>query len=45
MTTINFTSLEEELFVYEEMTEKEAQELYNVDYKEEALQYIKDYWI
>lgn len=44
MTTLDFQTLEEELTAYEAMTENEAIDFYNVDYKAEALQYILDYW-
>lgn len=44
MTTLNFQTLEDELTVYEAMTENEAIDLYNVENKIEALQYILDYW-
>jgi hypothetical protein len=37
-------SLEEELQFFNTLTESQACELYNVDYKNEALQYITDYW-
>ena len=38
------TSLEQELNFFNTLTEDQATELYNVDYKEEARQYIIDYW-
>lgn len=34
-----------ELAELEAMTEKEACEIYNVDYKEEAETYIREYWM
>lgn len=43
-TSYTFDNLEMELSVFETMTEAEACTLYNVDYKEEARQYIIDYW-
>lgn len=36
--------LNNELSSFEAMTETEACEHYNVDYKEEARQYIIEYW-
>lgn len=44
MKTYTFENLENELTVFEAMTDAEACKLYNVDYKEEARQYIVDYW-
>lgn len=44
MKTYTFENLENELRAYESMSETEACEYYNVDYKEEARQYIIDYW-
>lgn len=38
------TTLEQELNFFNTLTEDQACELYNVDYKEEARQYIIDYW-
>lgn len=37
-------TLEQEINFYNSLTEEQAIELYNVDYKAEALQYIIDYW-
>lgn len=34
-----------ELAALETMSEAEACKVYNVDYKEEAIQYIVDYWM
>ena len=45
MDTFNFNNVNEELEAFEAMAEKEACRIYNVDYKEEARQYIIDYWI
>ncbi|BCI64891.1 hypothetical protein [Coprobacter secundus] len=45
MDTYNFDNVNEELEAFEAMTEDEACKIYNVDYKEEARQYIIDYWI
>lgn len=41
---LNVEYLNEELERFEEMTEQEACKEYNVDYKEEARQYIIEYW-
>jgi len=35
---------EEEIRFFDTLTEDEACELYNVDYKAEAITYIKDWW-
>lgn len=43
MTNIDY--MNNELAELEEMTEDEACKVYNVDYKEEARQYIIDYWM
>ena len=43
-TLENIGSLEQELNFFSTLTEDQACELYNVDYKEEARQYIIDYW-
>lgn len=40
----NEQNLTAELAALALMTEEEACETYNVDYKEEAIQYIVDYW-
>lgn len=37
-------NLDQELEFYNGLTEEQATELYNVDYKAEALQYILDWW-
>lgn len=37
-------SLQDELAFFNTLTEDQACELYNVDYKAEALPYIQDYW-
>ena len=38
-------AMNNELAELEAMTEKEACEIYNVDYKEEAETYIREYWM
>lgn len=43
MTNEDF--MNEELALFEAMTDEEACREYNVDYKEEARQYILDYWL
>lgn len=43
MTNIDY--MNEELTALEIMSEAEACKVYNVDYKEEAIQYIVDYWM
>lgn len=40
----NIQTLEQELDFYNGLTEEQAIEVYNVDHKAEALQYILDYW-
>lgn len=40
----NLTSLEQELQFFNSLTDQQACEIYNVDYKNEAIEYIKDYW-
>jgi len=37
--------MHEELVRFEAMTDEEACREYNVDYKEEARQYITEYWL
>lgn len=37
-------TLQEEIQFFNSLTEDQACELYNVDYKAEALPYIEDYW-
>lgn len=41
---IRFETLSEELAAFELMSEEEAIKLYNVDYKEEAMDYIVDWY-
>lgn len=41
----NIDNMNNELEALEEMSEAEACKLYNVDYKDEAIQYIVDYWM
>lgn len=41
----NIKSLDEELALYNTMTEQQAMDTYNVDSKGEAIQYIVDYWV
>ena len=40
----NEDNMNNELAALAAMTEVEACKLYNVDYKDEAIQYIVDYW-
>ena len=40
----NIDNMNSELEVLVIMTEAEACKVYNVDYKDEAIQYIRDYW-
>ncbi len=49
MTTLKTTqaalsNLEEEMKFFNELTEEQACQLYNVDYKAEAIEYIQDWW-
>jgi hypothetical protein len=39
-----FKSLEDEMTAFKQMSEKEACQWYKVDYKEEALPYIREWW-
>lgn len=41
----NIDNMNNELAELEAMTEDEACKLYNVDFKDEAIQYIVDYWM
>lgn len=41
----NIDRMKEELTALVNMPEEEACQTYNVDYKEEAIPYIVDYWI
>lgn len=43
MTTID--NMNTELAALEAMSEAKACKVYNVDYKDEAIQYIVDYWM
>lgn len=40
----NIDNMNNELTSLESMSETEACNIYNVDYKDEAIQYIVDYW-
>lgn len=39
------TSLEEELALFEQMTDNEVKDIYNVDERDEALNFIFDWWV
>ena len=39
-----YRMMQEELAAFDKLSEEEACLIYNVDYKEEARQYIIDYW-
>lgn len=41
---MDFETLQEEITAFEEMSEAEAMHFYQVDYKEEARQFIADWW-
>lgn len=41
----NTDNMNNELASLESMSETEACKLYNVDFKDEAIQYIVDYWM
>ncbi|MDR2913680.1 MAG: hypothetical protein LBV74_02410 [Tannerella sp.] len=41
---VDFETLQEEIAAFEEMSEAEVMDFYQVDYKEEARRFIEDWW-
>lgn len=37
-------TFEEEVEIFESMTSEQIRDVYNVDYREEAIAYIRDWW-